>query len=54
MGEAASPAAFVWRTFEILSYGNSLMELRVCCRFYFSRGVIIFAKFFKNSAIRAK
>lgn len=54
MGEAASPAAFVRRTFEILSYGNSLMELRVCYRFYFSRGVIIFAKFLKNSAIRAK
>lgn len=48
-GEAASPAAFVWRTFEILSYGNFLMELRVCYRFYFSRGVIIFAKFLKKT-----
>lgn len=33
MGEAASPAAFIWRTFEILSYGNFQMELRVATTF---------------------
>lgn len=46
MGEAVSPLAFIWRTFEILSYGNVSMALRV--DIISVEVVIIFAKFKKN------
>lgn len=45
--EAVSPQAFIWRTFEILSYGNFLMALRVDTDIS-AEVLIIFAKFKKK------
>lgn len=57
--EAVSPPAFIWRTFEILSYGNFWMALRVDTASISAEVLIIFAKFKKikkklRQAIRAK
>lgn len=50
--EAVYPPAFIWRTSEILSYGNFLMVWRVDTASMSAELLIIFAKFKKkkNSA----
>lgn len=42
--EAVSPPAFIWRTFEILSYGNFLMALHVDTTSISAEVLILLAK----------
>lgn len=44
--EAVSPPAFIWRTFEILSYGNFVMALCVDTASISAEVLFIFVKFF--------
>lgn len=57
--EAVFPPAFIWRTFEILSYGNFLMSLCANTASISTEVLIIFAKLKKKTknpsrTIRAK
>lgn len=59
MEEAVSPPAFIWRTFEILSYGNFVMALCVDTASISAEVLFIFVKFKKkkkklSQAITAK